>query len=115
MPEEIFILSVLAILCGSTLILGIVLVLFAYNRAKLKAHQEAGDAGMTASELRDLIQQAVEEATRPLMQRIDALQAAQEKHEPLALPERPRELLEEEPALHDPLAMEAPRRPRTRS
>lgn len=75
MPEEIFVIAMTALVCGTGVVLGIIRSIVGYQRAKLESKRAPGDSSLTTSELQRIIQAAVEQATRPLEQKIDAIQA----------------------------------------
>lgn len=75
MPEEIFILiiSLVAIVFGCLTVMSIVQNALKY-KSKQRSWQEKDGASMTASELQAMLRTVVEEATRPLAAKIDALE-----------------------------------------
>ena len=76
MPEEIFIIIIIAI--GAGTLSGIFAQLFGY--LKSRAPKSTSDASMTTSELEGMIQNWIREATRPLVSRLDKIE---ERLEPL--------------------------------
>jgi len=90
MPEEIFIIALTAIVFGTLTFASVVKSIFRYLGTKSQAQQTG--AGLTASELRTLIQEAVVEATEPLAERVGDL----EEHLAVSEPRRSgrRDLLE---------------------
>ncbi len=72
MPDEVFVIILVAILAGTMMVAGIARSIFKYLSSR---HQpiQAGSS-LTAGELERLLREAVEEATAPLAAQIDALE-----------------------------------------
>lgn len=100
MPEEIFILSVVAILAGSVVVLAVVWAILSFFRSRSKP-AVSGDS-LTASELQELVRAAAAEAVLPLERKVEALE---ERLERRALPP-----LSEEPERLEGARSERPRR-----
>lgn len=94
MPEEVAIIAVVAIVMGT--LSGIVKSVLKYNQQKWQARTQAmasaTDNSLTASELRQMIDQSVSQATLPLLERIEVLE---DRLDRAALPAAERPLLEE--------------------
>jgi hypothetical protein len=87
MPEEIFVIIMFSMFVG--MVLGTVRMVLNYKQARLDARSphpalSPADNSLTTSELQHLLRKAVEEGTRPLVARIEALEEA--LAEPPALP-----------------------------
>lgn len=80
MPEEIAIIAILSIIMGTITVIAVTRSVIGYLRDKNSVSQDS----VGTSELRQLMLEAVEQATAPLYQRIDALEA--QLHQP-RLPE----------------------------
>lgn len=94
MPDEIFVLSVVAIVMSAVTIMVMAKIIAGYLRARHEAKRPAS-GGVTTSELEAVMRRAVEEGTRPLLVRIDDLEdriAEQDR-----LPEPARRRLPEAP------------------
>lgn len=73
MPEEIFVLSMTALISAAVVVSSIVRSTFKYLHARnVRPQVESG--GMTSSELKNLLTEAVEDAVFPLHRRIDELE-----------------------------------------
>lgn len=94
MPEEVAIIAVVAIVMGT--LSGIIKSVLKYNQQKWQARTQSlaamPDNSLTTSELNRIIGQAVEDATVPLLDRIEVLEGRLNRLSP-AIPEHP--LLEE--------------------
>jgi hypothetical protein len=93
MPEEIFIIIALAIVAGT--VSNIVKYVVGYHRTKAEARVPEGSS-LTQTELQQMIEAAVREATKPLLQEIRSLKADPEAGpaDREALREPPADLLE---------------------
>lgn len=74
MPEEIFIISLVGIIAGSAVVLGVVRGILSVVRARVEGHRGAGSGSLTSSELQRLVQRAVEDASQPLLDKIEDLE-----------------------------------------
>jgi hypothetical protein len=100
MPGEIFVLILVALGCSTAVILGVARMWIGHARFKIESRTGgAREGSMTSGELRRLIQEAVEEATKPLVRQIEHLEAGLEA--PKALPEGRRPALLEGAASGD--------------
>lgn len=70
-PGMIFVIIIVAIIAGTTMVASIVKHATGYYRSKSSGG--GGEDSLTSSELRRLIQHAVEEATQPLEEEVRAL------------------------------------------
>ena len=70
MPEEVAVLAFISFVCGTGIIIFVSKMIVDYLRDKSAARQADG-ASLTESQLRSLIQDAVEEAVAPLAARLD--------------------------------------------
>ena len=115
MPEEIAIIIVISILAGT--FSGILRMILNYKKARMGiTGGTRSDASMTTSELERLLFKVVEEATEPLMQRIDDLELLLEKQtqEAPRLNKASTDLMADVDAMKPMEPMPAPRR-RSRS
>lgn len=89
MPEELALISIVAIIAGAITIMSIARAI-----VKTVGKRSAADSSLTTSQLQALMQAAVEEATRPLLAKIERLEDRLDARvplngrarEPLALP-----------------------------
>lgn len=75
MPDEIFVLMVIAL--GGGLVLGLVSQIFTFVKWKIERESSGGAAeqsSLTTSELEKMMRRAVEEATQPLVDRVESLE-----------------------------------------
>ena len=72
MQGTIFVIVIMAIICGTAVIGTTIQGIFKYALAK--SQPQKTDASLTTSELRGLIRDAVDEATEPLNERLAALE-----------------------------------------
>ena len=85
MPEEIAVIAILAIIMGTITVIAVTRSVVGYLRDKNSVSQD----GVGTGELRQLMLEAVEEATAPLYERIDVLEERLQKRQlPQAPPER---------------------------
>jgi hypothetical protein len=88
MPEEVMVIAMTAIICGTLMLTMIIRAAIGYQRSK---HEKtaAGGSSLTTSELQRLMRAAVEEGTQPLLERIDELEAQLQAaaRQPRLLPE----------------------------
>lgn len=73
MPEEIFVLSMTALISAAVVVTSIVRSTFKYLHAK-NTRPQVESGGLTASELKHLLSEAVEDAVLPLHQQIENLE-----------------------------------------
>lgn len=88
MPDEVFVIVLVAIVAGT--LSGIVKQILSYKRDKVQQGHASGAAdqsGVTTSELKALMQEAVEDATMPLVAEIEDLRTHLERLERTTLPE----------------------------
>ncbi|RMH67460.1 MAG: hypothetical protein D6685_03495, partial [Bacteroidetes bacterium] len=93
MPFEVFIIAIVAISVGAGAVITIVKSVLGYLDRREERRLGVGRAGgVTTSELKGLLREAVEEATAPLVERLEALErqrpaAGLPGHDPHRLPE----------------------------
>ena len=94
MPDEVFVVAMLAITCGTAVVVSIIIAIARHQRARLNASAGTPGGSLTASELRRILEEAVANATRPLQEQLDELEgllraegrALPSRNEPKALP-----------------------------
>lgn len=103
MPEEIFVIIVVAICAGTFMsIVGMMI-----NYLKTRPQQGTGNS-MTTSELEGMIQKWIEESTQPLVDRLDEMEAR------LDSADKPGALLDGMDAYEDSEVLEPARREKSR-
>lgn len=113
MPEEIFFLSLVSVICGTGLLVGLIRTIAGHQKAKLEALRGGKEPSMTTGELQRLIHAAVEDATQPLLRKLESLEAAMD--EANALPAARERRLLDAPAPSEAGDEAAPVRSRTRA
>ncbi len=109
MPEEIFVIIVVAICAGTFMsVVGMMI-----NYLKTRSPQATGNS-MTTSELEGMIQKWISEATQPLMERLNDLEDRFESIEADEIKRETGALLDGIDAYEDDKAMEPARREKSR-
>ena len=74
MPEELFFISMAAILCGSGVIVFSVSQIMRYLHARSGITRGGGESSLTTGELERMLGSVVAEANRPLLERVQSVE-----------------------------------------